>query len=360
MIVAKQHMIMVLRFTAYTPWGDVPSYFDYDSDPDEDNTIANYYSVSYDTENDESLRLKSAESLLLHLASYTPTLLKVAILSNHEVNFNEFVFVLGTDLNGVSLNNAANNSNISENLNITIFTPSNPVPDGFVFSDYGVIFLESYNKTFVDEWSPEIKCAKAGGAKIIGYNLSSDIILPNVDLYSDDYTDIERYWIQGGAANMENMLISMGQKFSGLWEEETIPEPVLLKEKLNLTFIVGADSNLYYLDKVTNERDVILDNFNVNIMTPSRCSCKPHRCFRPGFNIGVYDRRALISPQLSGVLSAAKDSGTEISLGNTADVYGLNTVDTQNPPHDVIIEYLDKDGKDKYGESHPLYWCRDL
>ena len=322
------------------PMGSTPSYFDYDAPIDAGDTVANYYSNMVNDTLEESLKLENAENLLLHLATYTPTLLKVAIMSDYEVNPNEFVFVLGTDFNRVALNNASQDTNISENLNITIFTKDNPVPEGFDFSNYGLIFIESQDKSVVDGWTSSIKSAKTGGAKVIGYNLSSNITLPNVDLYSDEYTDIERYWVQGGETNMESMLKFMGQNFSGFWEGEEIPEPVLMQEKVNITFIIGVDTNRYSLSKIITERSVITDCFNINVMSGSDAVANLTDASDQDFII-LY----MIGPNdisdLESVFSDAKNNGAQIGFGS-GGAYG--TIDMQNPPHNVMQEYLSNDG----------------
>jgi len=195
--------------------GTPPEYFDYISDGSANDPICNYYN-NLGTEGEG---LESAERLLIYLATNGPNLLRTAILDNASVNFNNFVFVLGTEYNEVTLSNAALDANISAELNIKIFTKNDTVPEDFDFSEYGMIFIESQDENTTDKWTTSIKAARTAGAKVIGYNLSSNIALSNVDLYSDEYTDIERYWVQGGETNMKSMLKFMGQNFSGLWGE---------------------------------------------------------------------------------------------------------------------------------------------
>ncbi|MCK5721698.1 MAG: hypothetical protein KAI84_04120, partial [Gammaproteobacteria bacterium] len=180
--------------------------------------------------------------LILALSVLVLTAL-TTVVSAEENNSNEFLFILGTDFNEVALNNATSNTNISEQLNITIFNTTETVPDGFNFSNYSVIFIESQSESMVNGWqanlASNLTIAKDNGSKVIGYNISSNITVANVDLYSSDYTNIERYWVQGSDTNMESMLKFIGQAFCGAWVNETIPDPELLHPKINITFILN-------------------------------------------------------------------------------------------------------------------------
>ncbi|WP_135610979.1 cobaltochelatase subunit CobN [Methanococcoides sp. AM1] len=313
----------------YTP----PAYFDYNSDGSTNDPVANYY-TNMDTSGEG---LENAENLLVYLATECPTLSRMAIMGN-EVNFSEFVFVLGTDFNELSLTNASLDTNISSQLNITIFTKDNPVPEEFDFSNYGMIFIESQDESVVNNWTSSIKSAKTGGAMVIGYNLSSNITLPNVDLYTTEYTDIERYWVQGGDANMGSMLKFMGQNFSGLWEGEEIPEPELLRPKINITYIMNYGTDNHYLLNVLGERSVITDRFNVTVMDGAEAAANL---------TDVLDQDVIILgmiggeefPEFKDALLVAKANGTQIGLIATTDMYGVGNINMTIPPHSAMVEY---------------------
>jgi|GEM_PF-77201 len=320
--------------------GTPPDYFDYISDGNSNDPICNYLN-NLSTEGEG---LENAENLLIYLVKDGLNIQNSSVVDNDaNVGNNEFLFVLGTEFNELALSNATSNANVSSELNITIFTPDNPVPEGFDFSKYGVIFIESQDESVVSGWDSSINSAKMGGSKVIGYNLSSNITLPNVDLSSDEYTDIERYWVQGGETNMESMLKFMGQKFSGSWKGEEIPEPVITQKKVNMTFIIGADSNAYHLSNVIAQRSVVTDRFNINLMNGSNAVANLNNASDQDFivlyMIGAGDISALMD-----VLSDAKNNGVQISLGSSEDAYGISTIDTSNPPHNVIVEYLANDG----------------
>jgi cobaltochelatase CobN len=147
--------------------GTAPEYFDYISDGSSNDTICNYLNnMGTDGEG-----LENAEKLLIYFASNGSELLRTLIPDDTNIGSNEFLFILGTEFNELALNNAALNSNISSELNITIFTPANPVPEGFDFSNYGVIFIESQDESVINGWTSSLSSATAGGAKVIGFNL---------------------------------------------------------------------------------------------------------------------------------------------------------------------------------------------
>ncbi|WP_242492605.1 cobaltochelatase subunit CobN [Methanolobus psychrotolerans] len=317
-----------------------PAYFDYRSDGYTSDPIATYYNKM----GTEGEALENAKDLLLYLATDSSGFVKTTTKGNTKIDMRDFLFVLGNDFNKAALSNVSQDTNISAELNLTIFASDDPVPEGFDFSSYGMIFIESQDEALVNDWSSSIKSAKAGGAMVIGYNLSSNITLTNVNLYSDEYTDIERYWIQGGEENMKDMLMFMGQNFTGLWEGEEIPEPVILQEKVNITFVMGVNYLQYNLQTVIDERSIITDRFNINIMTGEEAAANLTDATDQDIVIlNMISVGDIIS--LQDVLSEAKDNGSLISLvSSLEDTSGLSNLDTLNPPHNAILKYIENGG----------------
>lgn len=370
---------------------DTPSYFAYASNGSISDSIGNYYNNM----GTEGNRLKNAEDLLIYLATEYGGLSETSADSNNtnessgnesslenttdsttgsttdsttgsttnsttdstndstndsnrtNMNLgNEFLFILGSEVNEPALKNAAANSGISSKLDITIFTKNDVVPEGFDFSKYSMIFIESQDESVVNTWATSINSTKESGSMVIGYDLSSNISLPNVDLYSDNYTDIERYWVQGGETNMENMLKLMGQKFSGVWEGETIAQPEILRLKTNITYITNSHTNIFYLNNVLSERSIITDLFNVNVIygmggkeIAANLSSLPQQDVIILYMIGYNDL-----PEFKDLLLSARANGTQIGLVATSDVYGLATVNMDDLPYSPIKSYIYRDG----------------
>ena len=259
---------------------------------------------------------------------------------------NSILFILGTDFNEVALNNATSNTNISEQLNITILNnAAETVPAGFNFSNYSVIFIESQPESMVNDWqanlSSNLTTAKDSGSQVIGYNLSSNITVANVDLYSSEYTDIERYWIQGSDANMESMLKLMGQKFCGKWVGSDIPAPMIVHPKVNITFIINKDQNRYHLNRVIGERSVISDRFNVTVM--SGLDAVDLTNVSDQDVIMVYMMGATNFGLIEGVLDNASKTGTQIGIFGMSDT-NITAIDMKNPPHSAMINYNSNGG----------------
>ncbi|MFA0822067.1 MAG: cobaltochelatase subunit CobN [Methanomethylovorans sp.] len=336
-----------------------PSYFDYSSDGKGNDTICTYYN-SMGTIGDG---LTNAENLLIYLATEYGSLSEVMDSTGNSTDSGsadnsttggsstgtgdlKFLFILGTDFNTAALNSAAAVSDISSELSTTVISKSETVPADFDFSEYSMIFIESQPESSFGNWNTSINAAKANGAMVIGYNLSDNITLPNVDLYSVNNTDIERYWVQGGEANMVNMLRFMGQKFSGAFAGQTIAEPEILQEKLNVTYIINSDTSVYYMDQVLAERAVITDRFNVNVMTASE-AINSSRDLTNEDVIMLYMVGANELPQIKDRLLAAKNNGAQIGMfGMLSDVYGIATLDMSVFPYVEMTDYLFNDGYD--------------
>jgi cobaltochelatase CobN len=345
---------------------DTPSYFAYDSNGSINDSISNYYNNM----GTEGNGLKNAEDLLIYLAkeygnhpeitddwdganessgnmSLENTTDPVTDPDSTNMSLgNGFLFILGSEVNEPALSNAAANSVISSKLNITIFGKNDTVPEGFDFSKYSMIFIESQDENLVNTWATSINSTKESGSIVIGYNLSSNITLSNVDLYSENFTEIERYWVQGGETNMENMLKLMGQKFSGVWEEESVAQPEILRPKTNITYITNSNTNMFYLDNVLSERSIVTDLFNVNVINgmggkniAAKLSSLPQQDVIILYMIGYNDL-----PEFKDLLLSAKANGTQVGLVATSDAYGVATVNMDNLPYSPIKSYIYRDG----------------
>ena len=264
---------------------------------------------------------------------------------------NETLFILGTDANEAALNNASSNTTITSEINVTIFTKNDTVPESLNFSNYSAIFIESQNETMMGMWDTNITAAKESsgctyvchgsdnGNVVIGYNLSAaNATIPNVDLKSANYTDIERYWIQGGDENIKNVLISIWKGFFGRWGDVDLPEPVVIHPKVNITFIINSDSNRYYLNKIIDERAVITDRFNINVMSGSDAANVNLTDISDQDVIILYMIGANELPQFRGALVNAKNNGTQIGLIATHDDE-ISTIDMENPPYSAMKDY---------------------
>ena len=267
---------------------------------------------------------------------------------------NKFLFILGTDVNGVALQNASLNTTIASELNITIFTKNETIPQDLNFSNYSVIFIESQNETMMAEWNASITTAKANESMVIGYNLSSaNATVPNVDLKSASYSDIERYWVQGSNTNMESMLKFMGQKFCDAWVGEDIPDPVILQPKTKLLFIMNVDSNNYDLKKVYSENSVIHDLFNITVYTGDEGAASTESFT----DYDVIYIAHLGATTMNAIVDRLRDArAANVSIPTfmmMADMWGIPNVNISEPMYAPISEYFEEGG-----ETNMENWIR--
>ncbi|KAB3543398.1 MAG: cobaltochelatase subunit CobN [ANME-2 cluster archaeon] len=269
----------------------------------------------------------------------TVIILALAIVGTASGNGNETLFILGTDVNEAALKSASLADAITSELTVTIFSKNDAIPDSLNFSNYQAIFIESQNEAMVGRWDADITAAKENGSAVIGYNLSAaNATVPNVDLKSANYTEIERYWI-GGEKNMKHFLMTIGKNFCGRWAGVNLPDPVMVHPKVNITYIINSDPNRYYLNKIIDERAVITDRFNVRVMSGSDAADANLTDLSDQDVIMLYMIGANELPQLKDALIDAKNSGTEIGLIAVTDVYGIATIDMENPAHSVMKDY---------------------
>ncbi len=265
-------------------------------------------------------------------------------LNSSEVK--RILFILGTDFNEVALKRAALNPSIKPVLNISIMTVNDILPYEMNFSDFSIVFIESQEEAIVNRWNSSINASKSSGVRFIGYNLSSNITAPDIDLMSANYTDIERYWVQGTEASMENMLRFMGQKFCGAWMGESVPQPEALRPKANITYITNSHTNIYYLNDVFSERSIMADLFNLTVMDGMDGETIAEKMA----NLSDQDVIILYMigynelPKFKDALLGAKANGSRIGLIATSDIYNFASIDTEKPPYNSLKSYIYRDG----------------
>jgi len=273
-------------------------------------------------------------------------------------NFTEtkgLLFVLGTGFNEVALKNAGSNPSIAQKLNVTVFTRNDTLPDEMNFSDYAVVFIESQDEALVKRWIASINDSKSIGVRFIGYNLSSNITALDVDLSSANYTEIERYWVQSGDANMANMLRFMGQEFLGLWSDVEVPEPVILQPKTRILFIMSLDSTEYAIGKVYNETLLIRDLFDITFYDGEEALASEDD-FADYDVIYVAHLGGTTMNDLEERLREAEAAGARIpTFMKMVDVWGISNVNVSDPLYSPINGYFNNDLP---SETNMINWIR--
>ena len=268
---------------------------------------------------------------------------------------NELLFILGTDLNEVPLKNAAVRPAIASELNVTILAGNDTFPVEMNFSNYAVVFIESQNEALAKSWNDGINDSKLIGVRFIGYNLSCNITAPEVDLFSADYTNIERYWVQGGEDNMANMLWFMGQKFLGRWPDLEASEPVILHSKTRILFIMNLDATEHAVVGVYNETPLLQDLFEIRFIDGEEAVAS-EESFSEYDVIYVAHIGGTTMNDLAKRLREAAAAGVRIpTFMKMVDVWDISNVNVSDPLYSPISGYFN-DGVPS--EENMINWIR--
>ncbi|MDN5295827.1 MAG: cobaltochelatase CobN [Methanosarcinales archaeon] len=248
----------------------------------------------------------------------------------------KMLFILGTDENEGALLSAKNNSTLTGVMDIDVYTQNDTIP-AINFSQYCVVVIENRTSADIAAWSAGLDAAKANGTHIIGYMLPHDVSITSVN--QTIYTTFERYWIQGGQDNINNLIMYLGKQLCGKWASTTIPEPQVVRQRVSITYILNSDACNYYLNRVLSSNRVITDRFNVHVYSGSEAVSGLHDISHEDV-IFLYMIGANEMTQLKDALLAAKANGTQIGLFGMMDTYGVATLDLTTPPHSIVLDYF--------------------
>ncbi|HIH95437.1 TPA: cobaltochelatase subunit CobN [Methanosarcina acetivorans] len=256
-------------------------------------------------------------------------------------NKSNMLFLLGEDMNEDALQNVSLDVSIASELNLQILGSGDSIPPETNFSDYEVIFIDSWSEIQLKNLEDEINASASNGSTVIGYNLSPSFSLAKLDLRDEEFRDIERYWIQGGSDNMENLLIFMGQKFCGKFRESEIGDVQVIKPKVDITLIFNNDPNVYCLNKIKSERPVIADCFNITAMTGKDAVNLQDPDFSDQEAVILYIVSNYQLSEFGPELLSAQNTGTLIGFIGMSSQGGI-TNDIKNI--DFMEEYLKNGG----------------
>ncbi len=235
------------------------------------------------------------------------------------------IFVLGSDENWDSLNNASANATVE----VEIYNASQArLKD---FGDESVVFLASLDNETVESISGSMNSS----AHIFAYNLSSNISIGNVD-----DANITSYWVYGGDENIENLIIYMDNRFYGNTTAVDPPKPP--EDRVKIAFVAAY----FYNIEEAGKDPYISRSINVTIHYISEDDPASFE------NLNLSDRKVIYLthigvPTQAGIkdtVEAAKTNGAYVIASNFADVHNLGNVNLSDPEYADIEEYW------KYGE----------
>lgn len=164
------------------------------------------------------------------------------------------IFVLGTDENWGSLNNASTNATVE----VGIYNASQARLKNF--GDECVVFLASLDNETVESISGPMNSS----AHIFAYNLSSEISIGNVE-----DANITNYWVYGGDENISRLITYLDMKFSNSGEEILPPPSSGSLQEIKILFILLEDTiHRYYLEEAM--KNCTLKNTTINLTIYNR------------------------------------------------------------------------------------------
>jgi cobaltochelatase CobN len=276
-----------------------------------------------------------------------------------ETNFTEpkrFLFILGTDFNEVALREAAMDPSISSELNVSILSVDDGLPEEIIFSEYSVVFIESQEEALAEGWSWKINDSNLMGTKFLGYRLSPNVTAQDFDLSSPYGTGIERYWVQGGEANMANMLRLMGREFLGLWAGVVVPEPEIVQPKTRILFIMNLDSTEYAIKSVWYKTPLLQDLFDVRFLD-GEVAAASEDDFSEYDVIYVAHLGGTTMNDLEERLRDAASAGVRIpTFMKMVDVWSISNVNVFDPVYSPISGYFNNDVPSETNMINWILW----
>ncbi|MCK4459062.1 MAG: cobaltochelatase subunit CobN, partial [Methanosarcinales archaeon] len=241
---------------------------------------------------------------------------------------NEITFVLGTDENRASLENAS--WNVSVGINIYNATQTNILN----FSNESVLFLAALD----DDTISWINSTINRSTRIIAYNLSTNISIGNVD-----DVNITKYWVYGGDENIGNLITYMDNKFYG--NTTAIDPPDDTRPKI--CFVLSRPCAITLMDKVSDDpsiRDVI------NVTTRfGRSDVDLNFSLADQNAVLLRDLDSAVVGKLTEAVNGAKNNGAYvIAIGSTVQAHNLHNVNLSDPEYSDIEVYLEYPSEENF------------
>ena len=239
--------------------------------------------------------------------------------TGEESEKNKITFVLGTDENWASLENASTNATVNSTVNVTIYNASEA--EAVNFSSESIVFLASLGNETVASINQTIN----ESAYVFAYNLTTNISIGNVD-----DINITKYWVYSGDENIRNLILYMNNTFYG----GTTPVDSPKEDRPKVVFIIGGESYLPMFRKAGENISL-----NVTVYSSKRLPSE--------LNLTTYD---LIFLQMIGAgitqiepaVNEAKEKGIPVMIIHPGAYGYLGTINMTK--HPWVEEYWDNAG----------------
>ena len=255
--------------------------------------------------------------------------------TGEESEKNRITFVLGTDENRASLENASTNATVNSTVNVTIYNASEAEAGNF--SNESVVFLASLGNETVASINQTIN----ESAYVFAYNLSSNISIGNVE-----DVNITKYWVYGGDENIVNLILYMNNTFYGGNTPVNPPKPP--QDRAKIAFVMGGmPEYLLHINRVTENPYI---SKSINVTAYSVYSYEP--ASYENLNLSDHDVIMLAhlpypaADAIKETVGEARDNEAYVITYMFADVHNLSNVNISDPAYSNITKYWDYGGEE--------------
>jgi cobaltochelatase CobN len=245
------------------------------------------------------------------------------------VKRNSISFVLGTDENLLSLENASMNAAVNATVAVKIYNATEAKSANF--SNGSVVFLASLDNETVASINSTINSS----ADVFAYNLATNVSIGNVD-----DVNITKYWVYGGDENINNLILYMNNTFYGGTTLVNSPEPPGGRAKV--AFIVHEKVSYGVWLKKASEDVYVSRCLNVSLCTYTVDNPESYE------NLNLSDQDVILFWMIGypvedaikdTVLEARSNNNADVIAIDSADVHGLSNVNLSIAPYDNISIY---------------------
>jgi cobalamin biosynthesis Mg chelatase CobN len=245
--------------------------------------------------------------------------------TNGLIKRNRITFVLGTDENLLSLENASIDAAVNATIEVIIYNTTEAKSANF--SNESVVFLAALD----NETVASINQTLNESAYVFVYNLSSNISIGNVE-----DANITKYWVYGGDENIQNLIIYMDNKFYG--NTTAVDPPIPPEDRTKITFVTTIQKYILliesakddlHISKYINVSSIFVDDSNRNTNVSDQ-------------NVIMMAHGRLTKERAE----EAKDNCVFIITHMFQDLNNLGNVNTSDPTYSNITTYWDNGGEE--------------
>jgi cobalamin biosynthesis Mg chelatase CobN len=240
---------------------------------------------------------------------------------------NRITFVLGTDENLFSLENASIDAAVNATIEVMIYNATEAKSADF--SNESVVFLASLD----NETVASINQTLNESAYVFVYNLTTNASIGDVD-----DVNITKYWAYGSDENIVNLVLYMNNTFYGGTAPVDMPKPP--ENRAKIAFVLSRPCAITLMDELSTDPFV---STIANVTTYFGRSD-----VNLSYNLSNYDvillrdLDSMVVEKLTETVNDAKNNGAHvIAIGPSVQSHNLHNVNLSDPEYSEIAEYLE-------------------